>query len=83
MTAQESNEVGFGTTMCWRDIHYGRALLASINDFYPNHSIKVTCALDATRVERAELSRFPNVEVFGDGLVSARLIEQTRVPEKF
>ena len=67
MTAQESNEVVFGTTMCRRDIHYGRALLASINYFYPNHSIKVICALDVTHAERAELSEFPNVEVFGVG----------------
>ena len=66
-SSQEGNEVVFGTTMCRRDIHYGRALLASVNYFYPNHPIKVICALDVTRAERAELSEFPNVEVFSVG----------------
>jgi hypothetical protein len=60
---EKKEDITFVTTLCRRDIHYARALFASINMFYPEHDIKAICALDVTRSEMEELRLFPNLQV--------------------
>lgn len=60
----EGVDTTFVTFACGRDVHYAKALLGSINHFYPDNRIVVVTESDIFERDIRQMSRFPNTRVY-------------------
>jgi len=57
------SDIPFVTFACARDVHYAKALLGSVNYFYPENRIFVVTESDISERDIRQMSRFPNTRV--------------------